>query len=161
MVMKQRKRIFLWLLVTLAALLLIGRFVATPYVVAGDSMLPTLKPWELCLMARAHADRPRRGEIVMFRTADDPPLYFIKRVIALAGETVAIQHGIVTVNGRPLDEPYATVNPAWEMEPVKVPPATVFVLGDNRNVPLEDTLHGLVATRLVTGWLLGHWRWKP
>jgi signal peptidase I len=161
MVMKRGKRIFLWLLAALAALLLVGRFIATPYVVPGDSMLPTLKPWELCLMARRQADRPRRGEIVMFRTADDPPLYFIKRFVGLAGETVAIRQGIVTVNGQPLDEPYAAVNPDWEMEPVAVPPATIFVLCDNRSVPLEDTLHGLVATRLVTGRLLGHWRWKP
>lgn len=159
--MNRRARILLWLLAMVAGLLLIGRFVATPYVVAGDSMLPTVKPWELCLMARAHADLPGRGEIVMFRTADDPPLYFIKRVVGLPGEIVAIQHGIVTVNGQPLDEPYAAINPAWEMEPVAVPPATVFVLGDNRNVPLEETLHGLVAARLVTGRLLGHWRWKP
>jgi signal peptidase I len=161
MVVNRRARIFLWLLAALTALLLIGRFMATPYVVAGESMLPTLKPWELCLMGRAHADQPRRGEIVMFRTGDDPPLYFVKRVVGLAGETVAIRHGVVTVNGQPLNEPYAAINPDWEMDPVAVPPATVYVLGDNRSVLLEDTLHGLVATRLVTGRLLGHWRWKP
>lgn len=96
----------------------------------------------------------------MFRTADDPPLYFVKRVIALPTETIAIEHGVVTLNGVRLPEPYTTVNPEWQMEPARVPAGKVFVIGDNRDRPQEDYVLGLVATRLVKARLLWHWRWK-
>ncbi|MGD0651507.1 MAG: signal peptidase I [Verrucomicrobiia bacterium] len=158
--MKRRTKLSLALAAVAVVLFLVMRFVVTPYVVVGDSMLPTLKSWDFCLMARVHGYQPRRGDIVTFRTADDPPLYFIKRVVGLPGETLAIRHGVVTVNGQPLDEPYTTMNPMWEMESVEVPTDKVFVLGDERTVPLDDTLHGLVAMRLVKARMLWHWRWK-
>ena len=131
--MKRRTKLSLAVAAVAVVLFLVMRFVVTPYVVVGDSMLPTLKSWDFCLMARVHGYQPRRGDIVTFRTADDPPLYFIKRVVGLPGETVAIRHGVVTVNGQPLDEPYTTTNPTWEMEAVEVPTDKVFVLGDNRD----------------------------
>ena len=147
-----------------AGVVLVGflfvRFVATPYVVVGDSMVPTLRSWDLCVMARPHGYQPTRGEIIVFHTSDDPPLRFIKRVVGLPGETVAIRRGVVQVNGKPLAESYTEINPGWEMDPVHVPADKVFVLGDNRTVNLEDTLHGLVATRLVEARLIAHWRWK-
>jgi signal peptidase I len=158
--MKRRTKISLWMLAAAVALFLIVRFVATPYIVVGDSMVPTLKSWDVCLMARVRQYQPQRGQIVIFRTSDDPPLYFVKRVIGLPGETVAIEDGVVKVNGKPLDESYAEINPAWEMEPTGVPGKKVFVLGDNRRVELEETLHGLVATRLVKARMLWRWRWR-
>ena len=147
--------------------LLFLRFVATPYVVVGDSMVPTLRSWDLCVMARPHGYQPKRGEIIVFRTSEFdeqgrhvPPLHFIKRVVGLPGETVAIRRGVVQVNGKPLEERYTEINPTWDMDPVTVPAGKVFVLGDNRTVELEETLHGLVATRLVEARMLWHWRWK-
>jgi signal peptidase I len=158
--MKRKTRIGLVLAAVAAVLFLFVRFGAAPYVVWGDSMVPTLRSWDFCLMAHTYAYQPKRGEIIVFRTSDDPPLWFIKRVIGLPGETVAIRHGALEINGKPLDEPYTNINPAWEMETVTVPADKVFVLGDNRTVELDETLHGLVATRLVQARMLWHWRWK-
>jgi len=158
--MKRRTKNSLALAAVAVVLFLVVRFVVTPRVVWGDSMLPTLKSWDFCLMAPVYGTQPRRGDIVTFRTADDPPLYFIKRVIGLPGETVTIRRGVVRVNDQPLDEPYTVTNPTWEMEPVTVPTNKVFVLGDNRDVALDDALHGLVAIRLVQARMLWHWRWK-
>jgi len=98
--------------------------------------------------------------MVMFRTADDPPIHFIKRVIALPGETVAVSNGVVYLNGAPLREPYATNNSIWTLPPTNVPPGCVFVMGDNRAEGGTETWHGFVATRLVIGKLLWHGRWK-
>jgi len=158
--MKRRAKLLVGLVAVGFGLFLVGRFVATPRLVYGESMSPTLEPWELCLMRPVDRYQPRRGDIVMFRTADDPPLYFVKRVIALPNETIAIQHGVVTINGVPLPEPYTTINPDWQMEPTPVPAGKVFVIGDNRDLPQEDYVLGLVATRLVKARLLWHWRWK-
>ena len=158
--MKRRAKSLLWLLFIGACLFLVFKFVVTPNVVVGDSMSPTLKSWDLCLMQRVYHYQPQRGDIVVFRTADDPPLYFVKRVIALPGETAAIERGVFHINGAPLSEPYTTVNPDWQMESTTVPVGKVFVVGDNRDFEREAYVHGLVATRLVQARMLGHWRWK-
>jgi signal peptidase I len=150
----------LWLLVVGACIFLVVKFVVTPFVVVGDSMSPTLKSWDVCLMQRVRHYEPRRGDIVVFRTADDPPLYFVKRVIALPGETVSIQRGVFQIDGQPLAEPYTTINPDWRMEPTLLPTGKVFVVGDNRDFAREEYVQGLVATRLVQARMLGHWRWK-
>jgi signal peptidase I len=148
------------MLAVVAAMVLTARFVVTPYIVYGDSMLPTLHSWELCVMARAHGYAPQRGDIVMFRTVDAPVLHFVKRVVALPGETVAIERGAIAINGKVLDESYTTRNLSWDMPPTLVPSETVFVIGDNRDVGLEETVHGMVATRLVEARLVAHWRWR-
>ena len=158
--MKVRTKIRLSVLAAIVGLVLIARFFVQSSIISGESMSPTLQPWDLCLMRVVRHYEPHRGDIVMFRTADNPPLHFIKRVIALPGETISIDCGVVEINGAPLAEPYTTVNPEWNMEPTPVPASKVFVIGDNRDLPREDYLLGLVATRLVDGRLLLYWRLK-
>ena len=158
--MKRRAKFLLWLIAIGVCIFLVVKFVVAPFVVVGDSMSPTLKSWDVCLMQRVRHYEPQRGDIVVFRTADDPPLYFVKRVIALPGETVSIQRGVFQVNGKPLAEPYTTINPDWQMEPTLLPAGKVFVVGDNRDFAREEYVQGLVATRLVQARMLGHWRWK-
>ena len=74
-----KRRVKILLLVALIMFLL-GKFVLSPYVVVGTSMMPTLRDMDLCLMRRTWHYRPARGDIVVFRTADAPPLRFVKRV---------------------------------------------------------------------------------
>jgi signal peptidase I len=154
---KRRLIIALGVVVTI---LLVGKFIITPYLVVGESMTPTLRHMDLCLMRKVWNYRPSRGDIVVFRTSDDPPLFLVKRVIALPGETISITNGIVQIDDRPLPESYAPPNPSWEMPTTAVPADKVFVIGDNRTVALDETVHGLVATRLIKARLLAHWRWK-
>ena len=110
-------------------------------------------------MQRVGSSMLGRGDIIMFRTADDPPLRFIKRIIALPGETIEIRAGKVFINQQPLTEPYTVVNPAWFLA-TNVPPGKVYVIGDNRNVPMDIAVQGLVAVRLVQAKLVAHWRWR-
>jgi len=158
--MKRGGKSLVWLIVVAACLFLVVKFIPVPRIVYGDSMSPTLKSWDFCLMQPVRHYRPRRGDIVTFRTADDPPLYFIKRVIALPGETLSIDHGAFKINGAPLAEPYTTVNATWQMEPTPVPAGKVFVVGDNRDLDREDYVQGLVAMRLVQTRMMWQWRWK-
>ena len=158
--MKRRIKSAVWGGVVVLCVFLVVKFVVGPFVVVGDSMSPTLKSWDLCLMRRVYHYEPQRGDIVVFRTADDPPLYFVKRVIALPGETVSIDRGIFMINGQPLVESYTKVNPGWQMEPTVAPAGKVFVCGDNRDFAREDYVQGFVATRLVQDRMIGHWRWK-
>jgi len=157
---KRRTKVLLGLALVALAVSLILKFVVTPYVVVGESMAPTLRHMDLCLMQCVWRYRPQRGDIVVFRTADDPPLYFVKRVIALPGESISIRNGAVEINGAALPDQYTRTNVEWEMPVTSVPSEQVFVIGDNRTVGLDETVHGLVATRLVKARLITHWRWK-
>jgi signal peptidase I len=159
--MKRYAKRLLWLIGIGLGLFLIAKFVVTPYIVVGESMTPTLQSWDLCLMRRLYHYQPRRGDIVVFRTSDNPPLYFVKRVIALPGEKVAISNGVFLINGVGLVESYTTLNPDWQRETTTLPSDKIFVMGDNRELPLEYyPVPGPVATRLVQARMFWHWRWK-
>jgi signal peptidase I len=75
-------------------------------------------------------------------------------------ETIAIKRGIVFINDEPLSEPYTTTNSDWQMDTKALPTGKIFVIGDSRAVAMDETLHGEIATRLVTSRLLWHLRWK-
>ncbi len=93
---------------------------------------------------------PQRGDIVVFRSpgADKD---FIKRVIALPGETVRIQNGRVFVNGKPIDEPYIKHRATYDLEQKTVPPGAYFVLGDNRPNSSDSHLGWFVPADNVIG----------
>ena len=112
---------------------------------------------------------PQRGDVVILRPPGGSDQPYVKRVIALPGETVAVRGGTVFVDGRALDEPYI-VDPARYTYPLgasgdgatfTVPAGSVFVLGDNRNhstdshvfgpVPLDD----IIGKAAVSYWPLG------
>lgn len=108
-----------------------------------------------------------RGDVVIFRYPEDPDIDFIKRVVALPGETVEIRDKRVLVNGRALDEEYkvhldANVYPRqaalpepWrsrdQFGPYMVPPGHFFVLGDNRDRSHDSRYWGSVAREMIKG----------
>ena len=80
-------------------------------------------------------DDPERYDIVIFKYPDDETEWFIKRVIALPGETVLVKDRKEYINGRKkaLSEPYIKEEPVEDFGPYKVPKNGYFVMGDNRN----------------------------
>jgi signal peptidase I len=151
-------------ILTLTALviaILIKSFLIQAFFIPSGSMEPTLMPDDRILVNRLayRFGDIERGDIIVFadptptqrdrgvfgtllhwlgegigvvRPADDD---FIKRVIALPGETWEVRDGITYVDGRKLDEPY--VNQAdldtRSFGPETVPDGMLFVMGDNRN----------------------------
>ena len=78
---------------------------------------------------------PKRGDIIIFKYPEDEREWYIKRVIALPGETVQVKDGKVYINGssKPLSEPYIKEEPVEDFGPYTVPKNGYFVMGDNRN----------------------------
>jgi signal peptidase I len=144
----------------LAVLFLVHQYVLISTLVVGISMTPTLQPWDYCLTLRTNPYKPRRGDIVTFRDNAEPPQFFIKRVVGLPGETIAIEDGVVKINGAPLPEPYTTINPEWQLPATLIATNKIFVLSDRRVEGFGDYVQGAVAIRLVKSRLLWHWRWK-
>lgn len=125
----------------LAVVLPVRLWVIEPISIPTASMEPTLKVGAHLFCDRLTLRRrdPERGDIVVFRPPTEDGREFVKRVVALPGETVEVRKKAVYVNGRPLEEPYAVHSRADEalegddLAPVAVPLGAYFVLGDNRD----------------------------
>jgi len=93
-----------------------------------------------------------RGDIVAFQREDgDERKMFLKRVVGLPGDFVAVHGGAVLVNGSRLNEPYATLPDNSDMRTALVPAATVFVIGDNRADSDDSRSFGAVPTAAIIG----------
>lgn len=123
------------------------------FVVEGASMEPTLTNRALVIVDTVFTSlRPfHRGDVVVFRYPRNPTIEYVKRVIALPGETVTVAHGYVFVDGRPLDEPYLREPVRYFWGPARVPEGNVFVLGDNRNSSSDSHVWGPLPVDLVVG----------
>ncbi|GIF69937.1 hypothetical protein Ais01nite_79720 [Asanoa ishikariensis] len=135
----------------------------------GVSMEPTVKSGQVVTVQAVDGGyRPRHGDIVLFRPSGgkwgNRETSFLKRVIAVGGETVGCcdPSGKVTVNGAPLDEPYVAddapldspPNPdvcdSRRFGPIEVPKDAVFVMGDNRARSNDSRCAGPIPATSVT-----------
>jgi len=139
------------LLVALAAYLFFGQ-VCLPAVTRGDSMNPTYADGQLlfCWRPKVWFGSLERGDVVMVRFSGHRVM-LLKRIVALAGETVAFAEGRLLVDGKPLDEPYVNTACDWELEPREVPDGHVYVIGDNRGTPMDTHQFGSVALGRIVG----------
>jgi signal peptidase I len=141
--------ILLALLITLA----VNTFVARAWIVDGPSMQPNLYYGERVMIEKItyrlfHG--PRRGDIVVVDMPDSPePL--IKRVVALAGETIEIRGGQVYIDGEPIEEPWVEYAATQDFPPTTVPPLHIFIIGDNRPNSHDSRSFGPVHVDQVEG----------
>lgn len=152
------------LAIALAIALLMRLFVAEPRYIPSNSMEPTLAVNDRLIVEKIsyRLQTPQPGDIVVFHP---PPLLtelgyryqqaFIKRVIAVPGQTVAVRGHTVYVDGQPLREPYIQEPPRYEMPAFTVPPNSLFVMGDNRNDSNDSHVWGPLPQDYVIGqaWL--------
>lgn len=130
--------------------------VVRSFKIPSASMEPTLLEGDRLWARRNQA--PGRGDIVVFRPPDRPGEDYIKRVVALPGETVEIRRQRVLIGGKPLDEPWAVhrqpgrrVPGVDAMAPLVVPPGCYFVMGDNRENSRDSRYFGPVAASAIYG----------
>jgi signal peptidase I len=153
-----RNEIRVWtrdLLIAIGLALVIIVFLYQPVKVEGTSMAPLLSDQERIFINKfVYRFEPiHRGDVVVFWYPLDRTKSFIKRVIALPGETVEIRQGTVYVNGRPISEPY--VPPQYEdpgdFGPQRVPMDDYFLMGDHRISSNDSRVFGPVASRYIYG----------
>jgi signal peptidase I len=94
-----------------------------------------------------------RGDVVVFRYPRDPEKSYIKRVIALPGDRIWIDHGQVWLNGQPLLENYvpAEYRDSRSMAEMVVPEDCYFMMGDHRSISSDSREFGPVERSLVYG----------
>jgi len=99
--------------------------------------------------------KPKIGEIIVFRTTENPPLYFLKRIVATEGETIEFKNGEIFLNGKILEEPYVIYRSNWNIPAIKVKKDCVFVAGDNRGMSASEHLFTQVAIKNIIGRVIG------
>ena len=166
--------------IALAFVLIFEAEVAKPYRIPSSSMEPTLhctRPAAWCearfsdrvIVNRLayRFDSPKRGQIVVFIAPPAASVQcgeggtFVKRLIGLPGETVSERSGIISIDGKPLVEPYAantradTITGSWH-----VPAGQYFFLGDDRTHSCDSRTWGSVPRKNLIGPLLLTY-WPP
>ena len=164
------------LLFALVIASIVRTFLFAPFKIPSGSMIPTIEVGDHIFATMYSYGLPvpfseaklfeqpiRRGDIVIFPYPLEPSVDYIKRVIALGGETVEVRGTRVTVDGRELDQPYAYYDPEIveeyrrvgrslpEFGPVRVPEGQVFVMGDNRLNSSDSRVWGYVDESAIKG----------
>ena len=130
-------------------------FLYQPVRVEGTSMLPMLEDQDRLFINKLafRVGEIHRGDVVVFLYPRDQAKSYIKRVIALPGDQVRIDHGHVLVNGRILAESYVPARFADERsEPeMTIPTGEYFVMGDHRSISSDSRDFGPVERKLIYG----------
>lgn len=146
--------------------MLVQYFLIKPFTIHQISMRPTLEEGDRVLINRLtyHFRDPRSGDVIVFDSPVNPDEDLVKRVVAVAGDKVAVQDGVLFVNDVAQDEPYLLEQPfVGDMEEILIPSGRVFVMGDNRNNSGDSRLFGPIEVESIIGkafvvyWPIGHW----
>jgi signal peptidase I len=126
-----------------------------PVRVEGTSMQPGLRDQDRLFIDKFffRFEKISRDDVVVFHYPRDPEKSYIKRVIALPGDTVRILQGRVFINGRQIDEPYVPrrFEDTRSMGELIVPPDEYFVMGDHRSISSDSRDFGPVDRDLIYG----------
>ena len=172
------------ILVALVLALVIRTFVVQAFKIPSGSMEPTLEIGDHILVNKFIYgikvpftslsfwawENPKRGDVIVFMYPLEPDKDFIKRVIAVEGDTVRIVNKKLYLNGVEAVDPHAVykedtllpgdVQKRDNFGPITVPPKKLFVLGDNRDRSLDSRFWGFVPLEDVKGRaFIIYWSW--
>lgn len=166
------------IVVALLIALVIRTFVVEAFKIPSGSMLPTLQigdhllvnkflygprleiPFTSISFGRLPGLRePRPGDVIVFAYPSDPSQNYIKRIVAVEGQTVQLVGTGLFVDGQRVDDPFATYRYGGRSQvvaygvrsPTTVPPGHLFVLGDNRDASSDSRAWGFVPLENVKG----------
>jgi signal peptidase I len=141
------------IIIALVVAVVLRAWVVEPRYIPSGSMEPTLLVNDRVLVDKIsyRFHPPQRGDILVFYPPYDDDKAYIKRLIAVGGDRIAIHDGQVFVNQQPLYEPYIAEPPNYELEELVVPPSYLWVMGDNRNNSNDSHVWGFLPMKNVIG----------
>jgi signal peptidase I len=139
------------LLVSVFAYLFFG-FLCIPFTIQGISMEPTYPDGgvNFCWRLRYLFSEPKRHDVVTVRFAGSRVM-LLKRVVAREGEQVEFRAGKLYVNGMEIEEPYVRFPCDWNLPSRQVEKDCVYVVGDNRSMPIENHHFGQTSKIRIIG----------
>ncbi len=130
-------------------------FLYQPVKVEGTSMLPRLEDQDRLFINKFvyRFEKIERGDVIVFNYPRDPEKSYIKRVIALPGDTLLVDDGLVYVNGNKLREPYVPerYRDIRSLALTTIPPHQYFVMGDHRSISSDSRDFGPVDRHFIYG----------
>jgi len=138
-------------LISIFAYLFFG-YLCLPFTVRGISMEPTYRDGgvNFCWRLRYLGSEPKRRDVVAVRLAGSK-IMLLKRVVAREGEQVEFRHGRLFVDDKEVEEPYLRFPCNWNLAPRRVEKDCVYVVGDNRSMPIEDHYFGQTSKTRIMG----------
>lgn len=148
-------------IVSLILIFVVRSFIIQPFFVKGSSMEPNFEDGDYLIVNEIgyRLEEPKRGDVIIFRYPNDPSEYFIKRIIALPGETVQIENGAVKIfnaehpQGFVLDESAylsdSVVTTGSDLE--ELSDTEYYVLGDNRGASSDSRRWGVLDKNYIIG----------
>ncbi len=135
-------RELLWPVLLALTIFVVSHTAIAYYEVDGTSMLPTVHTGQYVLVDTLsyHFHPPQRDDVIVFRFPLDTTQNFIKRVIAIPGDTISVTNGTVILDGHTLKEPYVHLPATYSWPLHHVPANSIVVLGDNRVVSYDSHL---------------------
>lgn len=117
-------------------------------------MEPTFRnnTFTLSFRLRYILKKPQRGDIVTIAWFGRREL--LKRVVAVAGDTVEFRNGVLVINGEEQNEPYVKLPCNWSRAPVTVRDGYCFAVGDNRSQDMSEHVFGEIKLERITGGVL-------
>lgn len=146
-----RKFIFRVCIVGIVAFIFFG-YICIPIRIQGHSMEPTYRDgtFNFCFTLKYHFFKPQRFDVVFIRFSGKKVM-LLKRLIAFEGETVEIRKGLLYINGQLIDEPHIIQKGDWILPERQVEKNHVYVIGDNRTVPMAQHDFGQVSIQRIIG----------
>jgi signal peptidase I len=131
-------------------------FVLEAFWIPSESMVPTLEVGDRVFVNKFvyRFTEPERRDIVVFHSVEDDEEDLIKRIVALPGDSVAVENGALYVNGEPQVEPYLNNEDFLDegsYGPTRISEGEVFVMGDNRNNSRDSRFFGPVPMENIEG----------
>ena len=158
------------ILVALVLTLIIRTYAVQAFKIPSGSMRPTLLEGDKLFVNKYvyRFEKPKRGDIIVFKYPVDPKKDFIKRLVGFGGENVEIRSGKIYVEGKGLEDPdsfgkfyYYNHDPyGGPGDRIRVPEDAYYVLGDNSANSTDSRFWGFVPKKNVLGKAVFRW-WPP
>ncbi len=127
-------------------------YLCIPFKIQGISMEPTYSNGgvNFCWRLRYLFSEPKRHDVVAVRFAGSK-IMLLKRVVAREGEHVEFRDGRLLVDGREIEEPYVRYQGNWNLPSRRVERGCLYVVGDNRSMPIEHHHFGQASMIRIMG----------
>ncbi|MEX2160478.1 MAG: signal peptidase I [Anaerolineales bacterium] len=128
-------------------------FITARIRVEGSSMEPNFHDGDYVIVNRLaySLGEIQRGDVIVFPYPLNPEEDYIKRVVGLPGDHVAMYSGVVYINGQSIDETYVNDAAVRDLAELIVPEGHVYVLGDNRNASSDSRTWGPLPVADIIG----------
>ncbi len=123
-----------------------------PFRIQGISMEPNYgdRGFNFCWRLPTLFSKSERFDVVAIRMAGTHVM-LLKRIVALEGESIEFRDGKLLIDGKKMEEPHVRYPSRWNLPPRQVEKGNIYVVGDNRNMPMETHHFGQTSIERIIG----------